>query len=135
MFDNGIQAGAGLTFRRVNAIALAAAATALVWLIGRLNGIKYVVDTPLGAREITLVLTVAATVTAGMAGWLVVAALQHYAAHPLRIWIAVGIVVLAASIVPVFLTPAALATQLVLSVQHCVAAAILIPALPQTRRG
>ena len=98
-------------------------------------GIKYVVDTPLGAREITLVLTVAATVTAGMAGWLVVAALQHYAAHPLRIWIAVGIVVLAASIVPVFLTPAALATQLVLSVQHCVAAAILIPALPQTRRG
>lgn len=133
MYRNAIRAAARLSIRPIIAIAVAAAATGLAWLIGRLTHISYVLDTPFGRREITLALTVAATATAGLVGWLVVATLRRYTARPLRIWTAVGLVVLAVSIVPVFLTPAALATQLVLTAQHCVAAAILIPVLPQTR--
>jgi Family of unknown function (DUF6069) len=109
--------------RRVVVIAVAVATSGLLWLIGRLTHISYIVDTPFGAREITLAFTVAATAAAGLVGWLVFAALRRCAQQPLRIWAAVGIIVLAVSIVPVFLTPAALTTQLMLTAQHCVAAA------------
>jgi hypothetical protein len=91
-------------------------------VIGRLAHTSYIVDTPFGTREITLLLTVAATAAAGLVGWCVFAALERYTAHARRI-----------SIFPVFATPAAAATQIMLTAQHCVAAAILIPGLPQTR--
>jgi hypothetical protein len=79
------------------------------------------------------VLTVAATVAAGLFGWIVLAALERYLADPRRPWIALGLVALAVSIVPVFLTPAAIGTQVVLTIQHCVAAAVLIPGLLRRR--
>jgi hypothetical protein len=116
---------------RVVAIAIAAAATGLAWLLGRLAHVDYIADTPIGARQITLGLSVGATVAAGIAGWAVIAALERYTASPRTIWIALTLAVLVLSIVPVFLTSANLPTQLMLSVLHCVAAAVLIPGLPQ----
>jgi peptidoglycan/LPS O-acetylase OafA/YrhL len=116
---------------RVVAIAIAATATGLAWLLGRLAHVDYVVDTPIGTRTITLALTIVATVVAGLAGWVVIALLERYNSSPRRVWIALTLVVLALSIVPVFRTTANLGTQLMLTALHCVAAAVLIPALPQ----
>jgi hypothetical protein len=118
-----------LTVRRCTAITVAGLATAVIWVIGRLAHTSYIAVTPLGTREVTLLLTVAATVTAGSAGWLVLAILERYCADPRRPWIALAVVILALSIVPVFITPAAIGTQVVLTIQHCVAAAVLIPGL------
>jgi hypothetical protein len=119
---------------RVVAITMAATATGLAWLIGRLAHVDYLVDTPVGTREVTLALTVVATVVAGIAGWGVIALLEHYTTSSGAIWIALTIVVLVLSIVPVFRTTANPATQYTLAALHCVAAAVLIPALPQRHR-
>ena len=116
---------------RVVTIAIAAMATGLAWLLGRLAHVDYIVDTPIGTRKITLALTIVATVAAGIAGWLVIALLERYTSNPRGVWIALTLVVLVLSIVPVFRTPARLDTQLMLAALHCVAAAVLIPALPQ----
>jgi hypothetical protein len=93
--------------------------------------IDYIVDTPIGTREITLALTVVATVAAGIAGWVVIVLLERYTSSPRGVWIALTLVALVVSIVPVFWTTANLGTQLMLTALHCVAAAVLIPALPQ----
>ena len=116
---------------RIVAIAIAATATGLAWLLGRLAHVDYIVDTPIGTRKITLALTVVATVAAGLAGWVVIALLERYTSSPRGVWIALTLVVLVVSIVPVFWTTANLDTQLMLTALHCVAAAVLIPALPQ----
>jgi uncharacterized protein DUF6069 len=116
---------------RAGVVAIAAAATGLAWILGRLARVDYIADTPTGTRQITLALTVVATVAAGMAGWVVIALLERYTSSPRRVWIALTLVVLVVSIVPIFWTAATLSTQLMLAALHCVAAAVLIPALPQ----
>ena len=116
---------------RVVAIAIAATATGLAWLLGRMAHVDYIVDTPIGTREITLALTIVAAVAAGIAGWVVIALLERYTSSPRGVWIALALVVLVVSIVPIFWTTANLGTQLMLTALHCVAAAVLIPALPQ----
>jgi hypothetical protein len=118
-------------WRRVVAIATAATATGLAWLLGRLAHVDYIVDTPIGTRTITLALTIVATVAAGMAGWAVIALLERYTTSPRGVWMVLTLVVLVLSVVPVFRTTANLGTQLMLTALHCVAAAVLIPALPQ----
>lgn len=119
--------------RRVVAIAIATAATGLAWILGRLAHVDYIADTPTGTRQITLALTIVATVAAGMAGWVVIALLERYSSSARAVWIALTLVVLVLSIVPIFWTAATLSTQLMLTALHCVAAAVLIPALPQRR--
>ena len=116
---------------RIVAIAIAATATGLAWLLGWLVHVDYVVDTPIGTRKITLALTIVATVAAGIAGWVVIAMLERYTSSPRGVWIALTLAVLVLSVVPVFRTTANLGTQLMLTALHCVAAAVLIPALPQ----
>jgi Family of unknown function (DUF6069) len=116
---------------RVVVIGMAAAANGVAWLLGRLARVDYIVDTPLGTRQITLALTVVATAVAGVAGWGVIALLERYTASPRGIWIALTLLVLVLSIVPVFQTTANPPTQLMMTALHCVAAAVLIPALPQ----
>jgi Family of unknown function (DUF6069) len=118
---------------RVVTIAIAAAATGLVWLLGRLAHVDYIVDTPAGTREINLALTIVATVAAGIVGWIVIALLERYTSNARAVWVALGLVVVVLSIVPVFRTTANPGTQLMLSALHCVAAAVLIPALPRRR--
>jgi hypothetical protein len=53
---------------RFVAIALAAVATGLGWVIGRLAHIGYIIATPFGTREITLLVAVAGTAAAGLVG-------------------------------------------------------------------
>jgi hypothetical protein len=116
---------------RVVAILIAAAATDLAWLLGRWAHVDYLADTPIGTRHITLAMTTVATAAAGIAGWAVIALLERYASAVRRAWVALSLTVLVLSIVPVFWTTANLGTQLMLTALHCVAAAILIPALPR----
>lgn len=123
-----------LAVRRCIVITAAALTTAVIWAIGRLAHTSYIVQTPLGTREVSLLLIVAATVIAGSAGWLVLAIQERYWADRRRSWIALALVVLAVSIVAVFITPAAIGTQMVLAIQHCAAAAVLIPGLLPTHR-
>lgn len=119
---------------RVGVVAIAATATGLAWLLGRMAHVDYIVDTPIGTREVGLALTIVATGAAGIAGWIVISLLECYASSPRSIWIALTLAVLVVSIVPIFWTTANLGTQLMLTVLHCVAAAVLIPALPQRHK-
>jgi predicted alpha/beta hydrolase len=114
-------------------IAIAAAATALAWIAGRTAHVNYLVGSPFGTRQITLALTVAATAVAGLVGWGVLALLERYTSRARGVWIVLAVAVVCLSIAPVFATPADLDTRLALSALHCVAAAVLIPGLPQPR--
>ena len=110
-------------------IVVAAVVTGLAWVVGRLAGVDYIAQTPLGTGQVSLGLTVIATVLAGLAGWGVIGLLERYSTSAQAIWTALALVVLALSIVPVFATPSDLASRLTLSALHCVAATILIPGL------
>jgi hypothetical protein len=131
---NGSVIRAGRTARRVIVIAAAAVANVLAWLAGRHAHVDYIVQTPLGGREITLSLVIAATLVSGLAGWAVFSLLERHTSNTGRAWIALAALVLTLSIVPILVLQADLATRLTLTALHCIAAAILIAGLPQTRR-
>jgi uncharacterized membrane protein len=116
--------------RRVIVVATAVVANALAWLAGRHAHVDYIVHTPLGAREITLPLVAAATLVSGLAGWAVFNLLERRTRNAGRVWIALAALVLAVSILPMFVLPAHLDTKLTLAALHCLAAAILVVGLP-----
>ena len=123
----------GRTPRRVIVTATAAIANGLAWVGGQHAHVDYVVQTPFGGREITLALVVVATLVSGLAGWAVFSLLEHRTSNTERAWIALAALVLALSIVPIFVLHANLDTRLTLTALHCIAAAILIVGLPQKR--
>jgi hypothetical protein len=125
--------GVGRTARRVIVIATAAIANGLAWVGGERAHVDYVVQTPFGEREITLSVTVAATLISGLAGWAVFSLLERRTRNTGRAWIAIAALVLTLSIVPIFVLRADLDTRLTLTALHCIAAAILVVGLPQTR--
>jgi hypothetical protein len=133
MSHNAVERSAGhigRTARRLGVIAAAAVANALAWLAGHHAHVDYVVQTPLGAREITLPVAVAATIVAGAGGWAVFSLLEQRTANTGRAWITLAALVLTASIVPIFLLPAGLGTRLSLTALHCIAAVIFVIGLP-----
>jgi Family of unknown function (DUF6069) len=130
---NGSVIRAGRTARRVIVIAAAVVANVLAWLAGRHAHVDYIVQTPLGARQITLLLVIVATMVSGLAGWAVLSVLERHTSNTVRAWIVLAALVLASSIVPIFVLRADLDTRLALTTLHCLAAAILIAGLPQTR--
>lgn len=115
---------------RVSVIAAAGVANGLAWLAGRRAGVDYVVQTPLGAREITLPVVVVATLVSGLIGWAVFKVLQRRTTNTGRAWIALAALVLAVSIVPIFPLRAHVDTKLALTALHCIAAAVLVVGLP-----
>jgi Ca2+/Na+ antiporter len=115
---------------RIIVIATAAVANSLAWLVGRHVGVDYIVHTPMGAREITLSLVVIATLVSGLAGWAVFAVLEQRTRNTRRAWIALAALVLALSILPMFMLRAHLDTKLALTALHCIAAVILVVGLP-----
>jgi drug/metabolite transporter (DMT)-like permease len=120
-----------VTARRLIVIATAVVANVLAWLAGRHAHVDYIVQTPLGARQITLSMVVAATLVSGLAGWAVFSLLERRRTRNTgRAWIALAALVLALSILPMFVLPAHLNTKLTLTALHCIAAAILVVGLP-----
>ncbi len=136
MSQNAVNASAvhvGRTTRRAVVIAAAALANGLAWLAGRHADVDYIVQTPLGTREISLFLVVAATLVSGLAGWAVFNVLERRTNNAGRAWIALAALVLALSILPLFALHASLETKLALTALHCIAAAVLVVGLPQRR--
>lgn len=119
--------------RRAVTVVTAAAATGLGWAAGRLAHVDYVLETPLGARQITLVLVIVATAISGLVGWAVSSLLERHANDAMRAWITVAVVVLMLSILPIFALRASVDTRLALTTLHCLAAAILTAGLPRPR--
>lgn len=120
---------------RVIVIAAAGLANGLAWLAGRRSGVDYVVQTPLGAREITLPLVVVATLVSGLIGWVVFRVLQRRTRKPGRAWIMLAALVLALSILPIFVLRAHVDTKLALTALHCIAAGVLVVGLPYSPAG
>ena len=125
--------GARRRIRRVVTVVTAASATGLGWAAGRLAHIDYLLQTPLGARHITVVMVIAATAIAGLAGWVVSNLLERHASDAVRAWITLTVVVLTLSILPILVLRASTDTRLALTALHCLAAAILTAGLPQPR--
>jgi hypothetical protein len=119
--------------RRATMVAAAAATTAAGWLAGRLAHIDYMIGTPLGTRSITLAQVSVATAIFGLAGWAVYGLLERYTSRARPLWITIAVVLLALSIAPIFVLRAGIDTRLALTGLHCLAGAVLIPGLPQTR--
>ena len=116
--------------RRLIVIAAAAVANALAWLGGRHAHVDYIVQTPLGAREITLPMVVMATLISGLAGWAVFSLLERRTSNTVRAWIVLAALVLTLSILPMFVLRAHLDTKLALTALHCITAVILVAGLP-----
>jgi Family of unknown function (DUF6069) len=57
--------------RRAMIVLAATAANGLAWVGGRQAHVDYMVQTPLGERQITVVLVIVATTISGLAGWAV----------------------------------------------------------------
>lgn len=129
----GSAIGVRRSTRRAMIVATAAAANALAWVGGRQAHVDYIVQTPMGAREITLGLVIVATAVSGLAGWAVYRQLERRTNNAVRAWIVLAMVVLALSIAPIFMLPAHLGTRFTLTALHCLAAAILVAGLPQSR--
>lgn len=125
--------GARRHIRRVVAVVTAVAATGLGWAAGRLAHADYVLQTPLGARQITLVLVIVATMISGLVGWAVSSLLEQHASDAVRAWITLSVMVLTLSILPIFAVRASTDTRLALTALHCLAAVILTAGLPQPR--
>jgi Family of unknown function (DUF6069) len=119
--------------RRAIVVAAAAATTTVGWLASRLVDIDYTIGTPLGTRSITLAQVSLATALFGLAGWAVYGVLERYTRRARPLWITIAVVVLALSIVPIYVLQAGMDTRLALTGLHCLAGAVLIPGLPQSR--
>jgi hypothetical protein len=136
MSDTVVQESAGRArrrARRVTVVAAAATTVAAGWLAGRLVHIDYMIGTPLGTRSITLAQVSVATAIFGLAGWAVYGLLERYTSRARPLWITIAVAVLALSIAPIFVLRAGIDTRLALTGLHCLAGAVLIPGLPQTR--
>jgi hypothetical protein len=114
-------------------IMTAAVVTAVAWWFGRLVGVDYVAETPMGVRVVSLTATVAATLLAGVLGWAIVLLLRRFATSARLWWMVIGVSVLALSLVPVFGARASAATQITLTALHVLAAGVLIPGLLPAR--
>jgi Family of unknown function (DUF6069) len=130
---NGSAIRLGRTARRVTVVAAGAFANGLAWLAGRYAQVNYIVLTPLGNREITLSVVIAATLISGLAGWAVFSVLERRISNAGRAWIVLAALVLGSSIVPIFALRAQADTKFALAALHCIAAAIFVVGLPQRR--
>jgi hypothetical protein len=87
----------------------------------------------LGARQITVVMVIAATAISGLVSWAVSSLLERHASDAVRAWITLAVVVVMLSILPILALRASIDTRLALTALHCLAAAILTAGLPQPR--
>ncbi len=119
---------------RGGGLLLAAVAAAAVQLAGRGIGADYLITDPTGSAVIDLPTAAGFTLVVGLLGWAVLAGLEHATRHGLRIWTILAVLIVAASMVPVFLVEATAATRIALVVVHLAVGAVLIPVMTRTSR-
>jgi hypothetical protein len=117
---------------RAAAVCGAALTTTVIFLIARAAGADFTITDP-GQGKIphTFVAPEIATVTAviGLLGWVVLAALERWTRRPRTIWSVLAVVVVALSLVPIWIERADTDTRIGLAVIHIAVAIALLPML------
>ncbi|MDD7964855.1 DUF6069 family protein [Actinomycetospora lemnae] len=103
-----------------------------VWLVGRLAGADYWIADSQGTVRIDALVTTQVTVVLGLAGWAVLALLERLTRYGTAIWTVLATVIVAASMIPVFLVEATTATRVALVAVH-LAVGALIPFFVRAR--
>jgi hypothetical protein len=114
--------------RRLRACAVGGAllATSAVWLAGHALGVTFNVAAGGPPQTFTLPFLLGFTVQIALAGWVVLAILEHYTRHALRIWTALGLTVLALSFAPIAVAGASAPTKAALSLIHLSVGGVLL---------
>lgn len=130
----------GVRRERVLAVTAAVLAPALLWVVAvPLLGSDLRVAQG-GARppmEVTLPLVALTAAVASLAGWALLALLEHRVGRARTVWTSTAIAVLIVSLAPLLVPgDTAASTRLVLALMHIAVAAVLIPGLGRsTARG
>ncbi|GAA4860250.1 DUF6069 family protein [Actinomycetospora straminea] len=103
-----------------------------VWLVGHLAGADYRITDSQGSVRIDALVTTQVTVVLGLVGWGVLALLERVTRHGTAIWTVLAALVVAASMIPVFLVEATTATRIALVAVH-LAVGALIPFFVRAR--
>lgn len=112
------------------AVAAAVVAASAVWSIGRWVGIDMVVPEGDGTETIALWHVVRAVLPVSLLGWVVLAALEHWAPRRARvIWASVAVAVTLLSLVPVLSLDADADVRAVLTALHLTVPLFLVPLL------
>ena len=107
------------------AVVLAAAATTVIAVIGRLRGAPIAIE----GEAIPLIAFPGLTIIGGVAGIALALALARWTRRPRRTFTATTVVLTVLSLVPDLLVQATASSKVMLMLTHLVAAAIVIPAL------
>lgn len=118
--------------RRVRLIAVAAAvlATGLIWVAAKIVGTELKVD-PGNGQPITVIglgSIVVVTLLVSLLGWGSLALLERITRRGPAIWVALSVLVLLVSLVPVLWVGAPGSVKVMLGLMHVAVAAVLIPA-------
>ena len=120
--------------RRALAVLGAAAATLTVWAVaGPLAGVDLRVHAGSGTQHIGPATVVAVSILTGLAGWALLAAMEHFTLRARAVWTATALTVLALSLAGPLSSNATTAAKVALTGMHLAAAAVLIPALTGSR--
>lgn len=119
---------------RVAAVAGAVIAAVMVWALAvPAAGVRVVVSAGQGGQqEVGPGLVVAVSLAAGLAGWALLAVLEHWARRPARAWTTTALLVLLVSLTGPATAAATVPAAITLATLHLSVAAVLVPALART---
>lgn len=122
---------------RLIAIAGAALAGVVVWVVASLAGVDLTVAVPgSNPMTITLAMVIVTAAIGGLAAWGLLALLERLTARARVIWTVIGMLVLALSLIPAATADATTATRVSLVAMHLVVGVTLIVLLGRSaRRG
>lgn len=135
------EVGAGARGNRLNralAVLGSVAATLAVWAVAvPLAGVGLVVRVGSGSatQEIGPAMVAIVSVLVGLAGWGLLAVLEHFTTRPRGIWIAIAVIVLLLSLSGPLSAGETVGSKVALTAMHLVAALILIPLFARSARG
>ena len=116
--------------RRALAVLATAAATLTVWAVaGPVAGVDLRVHAGSGTQQVGAATVAAVSILTGLAGWALLAALEHFTPRARAVWAATALAVLALSLAGPLGSGVTTAAKVALAGMHLAAAAVLIPAL------
>lgn len=130
--DRPIRSRTGVRLRRSGVVLIAVLAALADWVLcAKIIGVDLVVDQGFGDQVVSPVLIVAAPVISGLAGWLLLAILEHFTrSRAAMIWRVIAVVVLAASLYSPITMAQSVAAAIVLVSMHLLVGTVLIIGLP-----
>jgi hypothetical protein len=126
---------AGIPVRRARMVAVLAAVLgpSVIWLVTvAVLGHRLEVTQGATTAEVGLSMVIATSLTASLAGWILLAVLERWTRRARTLWTILAAVVLVASFGGPLTAVAATTTKLALSLMHLAVGAALIPTLART---